>query len=118
MFLHSNLIRTFAQIADDDIGSPNPLWLAQYMDGSDNPAMEIRIALEKAVAQNHLHSSPVVSVPYFTARQQFCKIMGNQVSHSSAEGELKKRIISIGGALLPPLLAKPLHKVLCKLGIL
>lgn len=66
VFLDSGLLRTFDQIIDDDIGSPDANWHGGYFGGRDRPANETIVdRVEALLASGVRPSHEVWESPYF-----------------------------------------------------
>lgn len=116
IFLQSGLIRSFARIMEHDIGSVHPAWLAQYAAMPPDGLARICRAIEDACARNAHGGLPLPEAPYFTAREAFYR-----EAHHGAPASVAPKpglLMRIGTLLLPPIIARPLHTLLRKAGLL
>jgi hypothetical protein len=118
VLLDSGLLRTFDQIADDDIGSPEPSWLAQYARRSDeSPAEQIARRADELVVNGERPGAVVAESAYAAARVDveytLRPVFGERPTH------LQRRRTEhgyIGGTLvhwthlwLPPIIGRPMR---------
>lgn len=118
VFLDSGLLRTFAQITADEIGSPEAQWRDSYFGGRDGSANRI-IAdrVESLLASGLRPSHEVWDSPYFASAMELQVIRD---AHSPSwrsrawgrrmrkHGRVMGSLAHLGSLLLPPILARPI----------
>lgn len=135
-FLHSGLLRTFDQLEADEIGAAEQEWLTAFFPQLERRAG--RIIVDRALElmdRGEYPSHAVRFSPYFRSAGQFHHTTSNLRDEIKAKsfkgrgansfsqrldsyGPIKRQIVKIGDALLPPIIAKPVDIALRKFGIL
>lgn len=132
VFLESGLLRTFGQIGRDDIGVPDPGWLAGYFPERTRSATQLMVdRAEELLVTGERPSHQVWTSDYFTSATDFhlatstisTPVMNRYLSPSlrrrlNKHGHLKGLATHTAYNLLPPVLAKPARRAARKLRVL
>lgn len=113
MFIGSGLIRTFAQICADDIGSPDPQWLSTFQHHGAAPAQ----AIYDAVCQKVAEKPPLTEAPILAARERALANV-QRFGRAGRTGKISSPLLKAIKACLPPIIANPARKVARKLGVI
>ena len=70
IFIQSGLIKTFAQLINDDIGQANPTWLDLHYTGNYNSAQLIFDKVQELVHRRETEDVKPINCPYFEARKR------------------------------------------------
>ncbi|MDV2964540.1 DUF6716 putative glycosyltransferase [Nitratireductor aquimarinus] len=113
MFIGSGLIRTFDQIASDDIGSPSADWLAKYQHHGVEPVQAIYNAVLKKLDER----PALIEAPILVARQRFTNDPWGfrPAPKKRGPGPKTKSFIK---DLLPPIAVRPSKMIARRLGII
>lgn len=119
VFLDSDLLRTFDQIDDDDLGTPAAAWVDSYFGGrTSSSAGTIVDRVEKLLASGERPSRLVRSSPYFraaveleTARSagSLTRAPGPWARRRHRYGVVRGTVVHAGTQLLPPALMRPVR---------
>jgi len=117
IFVGSGLIRTFAQISADDIGSPSPQWLSTFQHHGTEPAR----AIYEAVCQKVEEKPALIDAPFLAAREKAVKgsaaFSSSQASQRTGRPKNTRNARSLVKTWLPPIALKPARKIARMLGI-
>jgi hypothetical protein len=126
VFLDSGLLRTFAQLGRDDIGTPDPAWLAGYFfEARSTAAARVVDRAEELLASGERPSRAVWDTDYFRAAAGYQRSLGRESAgprpRPFGRRALSRRIERhgpVGGtlrhaaaALMPPVFSRPLRRV-------
>ena len=122
VFLNSGLLRTFDQIAADDVGVPDPDWLADhFFPRTGSAASMITDRAAELLATDERPSLAVRGAPYYASRAAFSAAMGwsgvQRVSARSRTG-WRGQLVSLSHAVLPPVLVRPVRRLARQTGVL
>lgn len=115
VFVESGLLRTFDQITADDIGVPEPDWLADYF--IPRPASAAAMIVDRAVsllASGDRPSRAVRSAPYYTSHGAYSEAVGETGGHRSparSRRGWRGQLASLSHAVLPPVLVRPVRRL-------
>ena len=72
IFLESGLLRTFDQVRQDEIGTPDPRWIDDYFFTTDgrSPAEQIAIRTRELVEDPARTTSPAWATPFFASQHK------------------------------------------------
>ncbi len=122
VFLTSGLLRTFDQITADDVGVPDPDWLADYfIPRSDSAAAMIADRAAGLVASGERPSRSVRRAPYYTSHAAFSGAGGKTGDHRSparSRSGWRGQLVSLSHAVLPPVLFRPVRGLARHTGVL
>ncbi len=123
VFLDSGLLRTFGQLIRDEVGTPEPEWLASYFfERASSPATLVVERVEELLASGDRPSRRVWRSEYFAATAAYLAALSERGpltrTHPFGWRALRRRVDRhgpLGGtarhaveALLPPVLKRPL----------
>lgn len=122
VFLDSGLLRTFDEIAKDEIGSPAPAWLEGYFGDRTQPAKEtIADRVEELLDSGERPSHRIWGTPYFRSAVQMVRIK-DAAGRSWVSPPWARRMQAHGRVLgtaaqgahlvLPPVVVRPIRRVL------
>jgi hypothetical protein len=89
-FIGSGLIRSFAEIMSDCIGSPNRDWIARYQQSDANSSKVIFDAVNSLCNRRDQGGLPLVESPYFAARRAVFQDTYGFYAKRPAGGERKR----------------------------
>ena len=119
VLLDSGLLRTFDQIADDDLGTPDPGWRESYFFPREGSAADlIGDRVEDLLSTGARPSAAVRQTDYFTSAAVFHRsvVKARRRGMRPRRGPLRDRINQVGHALLPPVLRTPLRRMAYRVG--
>lgn len=119
VFLDSDLLRTFDQIDDDDLGTPAAAWVDSYFDGrTSTSAGTIVDRVEKLLASGERPSRLVRDSAYFRAAVELeqarrvgalTRSPGQWARRRHRYGVLRGTLVQAATQLLPPVLMRPVR---------
>jgi hypothetical protein len=110
VFVGSGLLRTFAQLAADDVGSADPDWVSSYLVNTGAPPAEVLAdRVEELLASGQRPSQAIRRTPYFTsvAAHHHAVRVHASAGLGEANASWRRRIRRLGRSVLPPVLIKP-----------
>jgi hypothetical protein len=133
VFLDSGLLRSFAQLEDDDIGTPDRTWFRSYFFDRERSATElIADRVEELLASGERPSRAVWSSAYFISAARAHDAITPDVGMTEARqtpygsmalrrrqlrhGPVRGTLAHLSSALLPPILNQPLRLVTRRTG--
>lgn len=121
VFLDSDVLRTFDQIDDDDLGTPSAAWVESYFGGRDSTSTATIVdRVEKLHASGERPSTLVRESPYFRAAVELetARAEGSLTRSPSAwarrchrYGVVRGTLVHLVTQLLPPVLMRPARHV-------
>lgn len=135
VFLDSGLLRTFADITDDRLGTPDPDWFASYFFAAGGSAAQ-RVAdrVEELLASGHRPSQAIQRSAYYTSAVAAHRALAPDFgvpprrTHPYGPEALRRRqrrhgpvrgaLAHVSSALVPPILSSSLRSVGHRAGLL
>ena len=114
VFVGSGLLRTFAQLAADDVGSPDPDWVSSYLvDTGVPPAEVLADRVEELLASGRRPSQAIRRTPYFASVAAHHHAVRTRPSagRGAANASWRRRIRRLGRSVLPPVLIRPARRL-------
>ena len=129
VFLDSGLLRTFDQITADDLGTPEPAWLADYLLAEPvAPAVIIGDRIEQLLRSGERPSVDVRQSRYHRTASAFNRAVvaprqrgqgqGSVIPTSADAAGWRERVVAVGHAVLPPVLVRPVRRLAYSTGVL
>lgn len=122
VFLDSGLLRTFEEIGKDEIGTPSPEWMSGYFGGRTQPANQtIADRVDELLETGARPSHAVWDSSYFRgATEVFLAREAAQPTFISApwarrirrHGRLLGTVAQAGHYFLPPVIVRPIRRIL------
>lgn len=124
VFLDSGLLATFDQIIADDLGRPEPAWLADHLLAeSTPPAVIIADRVEELLGSGQRPSLRTRDSHYYRTAAAFNRAVTGPRQRSlvaavGAGGGWRRRVAAVGHAVLPPVLVRPVRRLAHSAGVL
>lgn len=120
VFLDSGLLRTFDQITDDDLGAADSRWLDDYF--FPRPAGAAGLIADRAeqlLTSGERPSQAVRSAPYVeSAAVHRRAVSASDRSGAASRSGWRGQLVSLGHAVLPPALIRPVRRLAHQSGVL